>query len=256
MNNHSNIFALTSVMRLLVIILSVSYTSLLLASDSLSSTSNLDKEELMNAESLVSLTRGSTEFSCIDCHGKTGNSIHNIKYEKQTPRLAGQDMSYLYSQLINFKQGARFANEMEGILQYYSNQELQLIAHYFASQTLSKDPKFDVTLDTLTHSKAEDESWSKQGESLYLNGDSRRDILACQTCHGKFGEGRIIGLDKAPKLTGQHARYVRMTLENYAKGQRTTDKLFNNPMQTISRKLTPLDRRNLAAYIQGLSSPN
>lgn len=256
MSKQINIVSLKPANQLLMICISFVLLSLLLASDKALSAELQSKADALSAESLVSLPRGEAKSSCIDCHGITGNSVNGVKYEKQTPKLAGQDMSYLYSQLINFKQGRRFTDEKTSILQNYTDQELQLIAHYFANQSLLIDQNVDVTLDTLTHSKTEDDSWSKQGESLYLKGDLKRNITACQTCHGAFGEGRIIGLDKAPKLTGQHARYVRMTLDNYAKGRRTTDTLFDDSMQVISRKLTDIDRRNLAAYIQGLNSPN
>ena len=193
-------------------------------------------------------------LTCVECHGVLGRSKKSAISDKQVPKLAGQDMGYLYDQLINFKQGHRYTTEMAGILESYSNQELQLIAHYFAEQEITTSQQ-DVTIDSLSHTQKEDDHWASLGESLYLKGDKEREIQACQNCHGIYGEGRIIGLDKAPKLTGQHARYVRMTLENFAKGKRTTDGLFDNPMQTISRKLTPKDRRNLAAYIQRLDRP-
>jgi cytochrome c553 len=256
MNKRINMTSVISAKQLLTLCISYILLCLLLVSSEVSSTELQPNADALTALSLVSIPRGSANASCIDCHGKTGNSNNSVNHEKQTPKLAAQDMSYLYSQLINFKQGRRFTDIKTSNLQNYTDQELQLIAHYFANQTLVIDPNADVTLDTLTHSKLEDKNWSKQGESLYLKGDFKRKITACQTCHGEYGEGRIIGLDKAPKLTGQHARYVRMTLDNYAKGRRTTDTLFDDSMQVISRKLTDIDRRNLAAYIQGLNSPN
>lgn len=194
-------------------------------------------------------------ISCVQCHGLTGKPEVSDTSRKQVPNLAGQDMSYLYDQLINFKLGYRVTSEMKGLLTQYSDSELQLIAHYYASQNNSLDREVDIRLDPLKHSKEEDDNWAKLGASLYLKGDEARGIQACQNCHGIYGQGRIIGLDKAPKLTGQHARYVRMTLENYGKGSRTTDTLFDNPMQMISRKLNENDRRHLGAYIQKLKPP-
>lgn len=194
--------------------------------------------------------------TCVQCHGVTGNPAISETSLKQVPNLAGQDMSYLYDQLINFKSGYRVTNEMKGSLNQYTDEELQSIAHYYASQAIGEEQVIDVSLDPLKHTQKEDDAWAKLGEAIYLKGDEKRGIEACQNCHGVYGEGRIIGLDKAPKLTGQHARYVRMTLENYSKGKRTTDSLFDNPMQKISRKLNEKDRRHLGAYIQKLKLPN
>lgn len=193
--------------------------------------------------------------TCVQCHGLTGHPAISETSLKQVPNLAGQDMSYLYDQLINFKSGYRVTNEMKGSLNQYTDDELQSIAHYYAGQSIGTSQAIDVSLDPLRHTQKEDDAWAKLGAILYLKGDDKRGIEACQNCHGVYGEGRIIGLDKAPKLTGQHARYVRMTLESYSKGKRTTDNLFDNPMQMISQKLNEKDRRHLGAYIQKLKLP-
>lgn len=194
-------------------------------------------------------------LTCVQCHGVTGHPAISETSLKQVPNLAGQDMSYLYDQLINFKSGYRVTNEMKGSLNQYTDEELQSIAHYYASQSIRAPQAVDLSLDPLRHTQKDDDAWAKLGEALYLKGDEKRGIEACQNCHGVYGEGRIIGLDKAPKLTGQHARYVRMTLESYSKGKRKTDSLFDNPMQMISQKLNEKDRRHLGAYIQKLKLP-
>lgn len=245
------------VYRPFALALSVSLLAISPVNAEVLSSSKLAKEEqAFNKHAISLISKPQQGFlTCVECHGILGRSKQSALSQKQVPKLAGQDMGYLYDQLINFKLGRRYTTEMSGILASYSDQELQTIAHYYAGQPLLTPPNLDVTQDALKHTQLEDDTWAKLGESLYLKGDEMRGIQACQTCHGVYGEGRIIGLDKAPKLTGQHARYVRMTLENFAKGKRTTDGLFDQPMQTISRKLNDKDRRNLAAYIQRLSLP-
>lgn len=212
-----------------------------------------DASSFIMAERLVKRVRNKAEFSCVDCHGETGNIIDSTDH---TPRLAGQDMSYLYDQLINFKQGRRPTKEMDGILAGYSDQELQLMAHYYASQTVNVSSDFDVTIDPiLPHTKVDDDNWATEGKRLFMEGDKVRGIIACQNCHGTYGEGRIIGLDKAPKITAQHASYTRKTLKQYATNERTTDNIYNNVMQDIAKTLNEEDIRNLAAYIQRLRDP-
>lgn len=240
----------SALMLLLLNILIINHVSANQTSASIKATHITNKQvsSLINRKDANGLT-------CVQCHGLSGHPDISETSLNQVPNLAGQDMSYLYDQLINFKLGYRMATEKKGLMNLYTDNELQLIAHYYAGQSIARHNDIDVSLDPLRHSQEEDDAWAKLGAVLYLEGDEKRGIEACQNCHGVYGEGRIIGLDKTPKITGQHARYIRMTLEGYAKGKRTTDALYDNQMQTISRLLNEQDRRHLGAYIQRLTPP-
>ena len=72
---------------------------------------------------------------CGACHGADGNSA-----APNFPKLAGQGERYLLKQLKDIKSGARPIVEMTGLLDNLSDQDLQDISAYFASQQMSVGP--------------------------------------------------------------------------------------------------------------------
>ncbi len=207
-----------------------------------------------DALSLVSKVRKNGHYACVVCHGKIGSPPITDKYAKQSPILAGQNYQYLVTQLNHFKSGSRTTEEMGQSLQDYSAAEINQIAFYFSQQTQTTDLPFDASIDTLKHSVADDKLWVDIGRVLYQQGDKSRGIVACQSCHGESGAGD--SLQSTPKLAAQHARYVRMTLQHYKTGKRTTDNMLANPlknsMQTVASNLSDDDIKYLGAYIQSM----
>ncbi|MGZ8154748.1 MAG: c-type cytochrome [Burkholderiales bacterium] len=67
--------------------------------------------------------------SCFTCHGTNGNSVGGIP-----PNLAGRDRGELLQIMKDFKAGKRPATIMHQQAKGYSDQQLELIAGYFAAQ--------------------------------------------------------------------------------------------------------------------------
>jgi cytochrome c553 len=67
---------------------------------------------------------------CASCHGADGNSTIPAN-----PRLAGQHASYLLQALHDYKSGARNNPIMAGFAGALSEQDMQDLAAYFASQS-------------------------------------------------------------------------------------------------------------------------
>jgi cytochrome subunit of sulfide dehydrogenase len=65
--------------------------------------------------------------TCTACHGTEGRSVGGVP-----PSLAGQDKSYLLLQLREFKAGNRPATIMHQHAKGYTDEQLELIAGYFA----------------------------------------------------------------------------------------------------------------------------
>ncbi len=64
----------------------------------------------------------------------------------------------------------------------------------------------------------------------------------CVSCHGKLGEGKES--QKAPRIAGQHAWYLKTQLENFHTLKR------NNPkMMPFIKNLSPQDFEDLSAFI-------
>jgi len=65
--------------------------------------------------------------TCFTCHGTDGRSVGGVP-----PSLAGQDKNYLLQALKDFKAGKRPATLMHQQAKGYTDQQLELIAGYFA----------------------------------------------------------------------------------------------------------------------------
>ena len=66
--------------------------------------------------------------TCFTCHGTDGRSIGGVP-----PALAGQDKDYLLQALKDFQSGKRPATIMHQHAKGYTDEQLALIAGYFAS---------------------------------------------------------------------------------------------------------------------------
>lgn len=67
--------------------------------------------------------------TCASCHGTNGVVVGNA-----LPGLAGQSKDYIVSTMQQFKQGKRPATVMHQIAKGYSDEQIELLAAYFAAQ--------------------------------------------------------------------------------------------------------------------------
>lgn len=67
--------------------------------------------------------------NCANCHGTTGHA------QGAMPSLAGQQKTFIVEQLKAFRDGKRPATIMHQLSKGYSDQQIDLIADYFARQT-------------------------------------------------------------------------------------------------------------------------
>ena len=177
-----------------------------------------------------SVETGATKaIVCQACHGANGNSTN-----PEWPSLAGIGADYIADQLKYFKEGKRNNPVMMPNAMSLSPGDMADLGAYF---------------DSLTNTGLEaDPSYWQAGEKLYRSGDPARAIPACMACHGPTGRGNEPA--KFPALRGQQSVYVMKQLNDYASGARPTGP--NGIMQTISKRLSPDDIRNVASYVQGL----
>ena len=68
--------------------------------------------------------------TCANCHGTLGKSVK----DPAVPGLAGRPSAYLVEQMNAFKTGTREATIMHQIAKGYSDEQIQQMADYFASQ--------------------------------------------------------------------------------------------------------------------------
>jgi cytochrome c553 len=154
--------------------------------------------------------------TCAACHGDKGLSQTNI------PSLAGQSPNAIYKQLHDYRTDARAHPQMTGVAKALSVNDLAAVAAYFAAASKeytaigARDLIGDVEIVKLAH-----------------EGDSRRRIPACLSCHVNGVGGPI----ETPVIIGQSREYMIAQLEAYANGTRRND--VYGRMRDISRKLTP-----------------
>ncbi len=68
--------------------------------------------------------------TCIACHGPSGNSVN-----PEWPALAGQNANYLVEQITLFRDNKRLNPLMYPMVKDLSDQDVQDLAAYYASQT-------------------------------------------------------------------------------------------------------------------------
>lgn len=167
--------------------------------------------------------------TCAACHGPDGNSP-----SPGFPKLAGQHESYIAKQLREFKSGKRVNATMNAMVLPLSEQDIDDLAAYFASQS--------VQLGTTAEDKLE------AGQNIYRAGNASSGVAACAACHGPNGAGNPQA--HFPSLSGQHADYVALQLRMFRKGERAND--AGNMMRGVAARLTDAEIDAVAQYVQGL----
>lgn len=201
---------------------------LIVAYLSLSACSNIERSrDLGNADvSGVTLVKQ----VCSECHGQNGNST-----SPQFPKLAGQQIGYLQSQLMKFKDHSRsdrLAPEfMYGMSHGLTVKQIGEISEFLAQQQLINE-KAQVMPDDYS------------GKLIYVNGMADRGIPACQNCHGTMAQGQ----NDFPRLAGQHKQYLVKQLHVFHANIGRPD----TPMQFVTQSLTENEIDQVATYLSRL----
>ena len=170
---------------------------------------------------------------CGYCHEYDGNSKMPMY-----PRLAGQQAAYIVKQLQDFRAGRRLG-QMQATAELLSDEDIQIVANYFSQQSMQVD-----TTPPLS------EAQKQLAAKLYFDGDPKRDLAACASCHGENGQGGA----SIPRLAGQHAPYLYDQLLAFQTGSRSND--AQGQMQDITRQLSVLELQVMVKFLSRLSAPS
>jgi len=169
---------------------------------------------------------------CAACHGVDGNSV-----VPNWPKLAGQHEKYMVRQVTLIKSGERQVPEMMGIVPGLSDQDIEDLAAYFASQEITPG--------------VADESKVILGERIFRAGNAESGVPACMSCHGPTGEGNPPA--GYPALAGQHAMYTNKMLTGFLAGENYgEDDTPSGIMNGAASELSVEEIEAVASYIQGL----
>lgn len=166
---------------------------------------------------------------CAACHGADGNSANAA-----WPSLAGQHASYIYKQLVDFKQGRRADATMIGMVALLNDDDMKNLAAFYESQE-SKSVAFDGEL-------------IEPGENIYRGGITETSVAACMGCHAPEGTGN--GPAGWPSLKGQHPDYIVTQLKAFKLGTRAND--TGKMMRNVSARMSEMEMKAVAAYIAGI----
>lgn len=187
-------------------------------------------------------TRGAKLYEqqfCASCHGQAGQAP-----TLNWPHTAGQRAAYSYKLLQDYQNGLRNEGEraalMRDAVQDLSAQALADLAAHMARQ-----PRAKAALRPPAPSEA-----AAQALRLVRDGDPKRLMTACASCHGARGEG---SLKAQPALAGQNPAYLVRTLLDYHGGLRANDPAQG--MRLFARRLSRQEIDALAQYYATLGAP-
>ncbi len=186
------------------------------------------------------------ENVCAACHGVDGVSV-----VPSQPNLGGQNVKYLYKQLVNFKSAYRVNGIMQSQVANLSQQDLANVAGYYSEQAV-----WGVGFAN--------PATAQEATKLFLGGDKSRGVIGCAGCHGPDAAGNTWAA--FPRLGGQHAEYISTQLKLFRAAGREDDVTgkdqmrYNDAakegekgmMQMVSSRLSDRDIRILSEYISAI----
>jgi cytochrome c553 len=157
---------------------------------------------------------------CGHCHGRDGNSKR-----EHIPNLAGQNPLYLFNAFEKFANGERKDFVMSKLApSLILEDRVNVAIYYSAQQVVNRTEELDPALVA-------------QGQALFQS--------TCSGCHGSAAQG----LESMPRLAGQPAEYLRLTLRGFR--DKSADRA-GSLMVPIAANLSDQQIDALAAYLQQL----
>ena len=172
-------------------------------------------------QTLPEVASAAKSDSCAHCHGTDGNSTSSAY-----PSLAGQTPQYITKQINDFKEGRRKNAMMSPAVGVLSAQDIQELADYFSSQTLSR-------------------SSFQTDPAIVAQGRKLTEQANCVACH----QAGYKGLNEFPRLARQKYPYLVKQLKDFRDGARTND---NGAMAATVKSLTDEQIQALAQYLTSL----
>lgn len=186
--------------------------------------------------------RGATLFAarCSGCHGAEAQGTIQEKVtladDGVYPRLAGQDRTYIYRQLVSFEEGWRDSAQMEPMAMSLADQDKLDIAAFVETLSPAFPPRLSVPEEVL-----------QRGKQIAESGLPHAGVARCAACHGAGGAG---GGSNIPYLAGQWPDYLEAQLRNWQSDTRRNS--WRGLMRPVASGLNEEDLVAVAAYFAHL----
>jgi sulfide dehydrogenase cytochrome subunit len=160
--------------------------------------------------------------TCHSCHGIDGASVG-----PSMPSIGGQNENYLKQVMLEQKHDKRYSSIMGRLLRTYSDEEIALMAQYFAAK-----PWVPAAVES---------------EMRMVNRGRQLAQKTCQRCHGATGERIAEG---TPRLAGQWPGYLAIESTKY------TDPTFNRnkPSERMAERVCNLAAEDIQAVVHFLGT--
>ena len=170
---------------------------------------------------------GSTIAGCAGCHGSDGSGAANGAF----PNIALLSRTYLRDALLGFRAGTRHSGYMQTVAVQLSDAQIASVAAYYATQPKRQSQPVDAPPSLIA-----------LGERIAAQGDAKRGVGACVTCHGAEGA--------SPRgfsaLDGQYAGYLADQLKLFRGGNRGA--ASGDPMVGAARLLSDREIDAVSLY--------
>ena len=157
--------------------------------------------------------------TCAGCHGTDGSSVGPA-----SPTIAGMSEAYFTETMEAFKSGDRPSTIMQRIAKGYTDEEIELMAGFFADQPFVRMPQ------------ETDAAKVAKGEELYDKN--------CENCHAENGADPE---DDSGILAGQWLPYMTFAMQDFTSGTREMPK-------KMKKKVEKLDEAQLEALLHFFAS--
>lgn len=171
---------------------------------------------------------------CVHCHAADGAGRDGA-----FPLLGGQKEAYLHASLKAYATGARASGIMQTAVRTLDDDAMRDVAAHYAG----------VKASLPAPGGSQDEAY-RRGREIAEKGVPGDGIPACITCHGP--QERHGTLPVYPRLAGQLPDYLALQLDLLRRGERGGTP-YAHIMQSIARRLSAAQIRDVAAYYGGLS---
>ena len=166
---------------------------------------------------------------CIGCHGIAGYQASFPEVYK-VPKIAGQGAKYIAASLIAYQKGERKHPTMRGIAGGMSEQDIADVSAYYEASGQAA-------------SAAAAPAASAKAAELMAKG-------ACVACHGENFNKPID--PSYPKVAGQYADYLFVTLKSYKIEGQSTWGRSNGVMAGIAKQFSNNELKVMANYLSKL----
>jgi len=170
---------------------------------------------------------------CSNCHGPDGNSV-----SPNFPNLAQQQAEYIKIQLDGFRKHSRIDpagfEYMWGLSHNLTDKQIGELADYFSAQKIASPGPGKAAA-------------AARGKKIFEEGVASQKTPPCKSCHGPDG----MGDGQFPRIAYQHADYIMKQLNVF---QRTNERPEGPLMKTVAHTLTKQDIRDVAQYLQGMTT--